>query len=259
MARRVAALLLALGTAVVLLAAPGPAPAGAAVEAAVGAAAPGAGRPAVGDCHALTSRENQASVDPDRAVPCTQRHTTVTFKVPTVRRAVARDLEANFDVAYRVCRPALARALRATERTLAVSAYTMTIFAPTRRQVAAGARWLRCDVFLPVGPRGLAPLPTDRAPVVGRRLPLPNKISRCGNAGRSGFSRTVCTARHEFRARGSVVVRSRRFPGEDALVAIARRRCPSIAGRRYYPTWPLEQFWASEPQPRIVCYRRTGR
>jgi hypothetical protein len=259
MTHRVAVLLLALAGSAVLLASPEPASAGQAVAGAVEAAAPDAGRPAVGECHAVTPSENQAPVDPDPAVPCTRRHTTVTYRVATVPRAVVRDLRARYFVAYRACRPGLARALRGNERTLALSAFQVTLFGPSRRRVAAGARWVRCDVYLPEGMQGLRPLPTAGAPVLGRHLPLPDHLARCGVEGPGGLYRTTCSAPHDARAVGLVPVRAKRYPGERALYRLAQRRCPALAGSRWTTTLLGAGEWPAEPRKWVVCFRVTAR
>jgi hypothetical protein len=142
--------------------------------------------PAVGSCHELTLKEGPS--DPDPAVRCTERHTSVTTRIVRFRNApdwgnIDR-LLARIETPCNKGRLAL---FDGHAKPLQMSAYVEFFFIPTKAQRDAGAKWVRCDVAL-AGGRSLRALPTDRDPALGR-LPLPDRLARC----RAGSARPVGT------------------------------------------------------------------
>jgi hypothetical protein len=260
--RALACLALALGVTSAVLTAPvaaTPAPGPSAPSAlSAPSAEPAAGRPKVGDCHALTYREGSAFSDPDAPVPCRRPHTSRTVKVFDVPRSVVADQSKAFDAGIRGCAPAIRRALGGSRKAQAMSAYNLMFFAPTAAQRRAGARWIRCDLTLLGGSR-LIPLPTDRTPALGS-LPHPDRVARCGDARRAGFYATACSAKHDYRAKDTLRIPSKTYPGRKGLIRIAGRRCPAIVGSRtWYATWPSAEGWRLAGERLMVCYRKTTR
>ncbi|GAA5143005.1 hypothetical protein GCM10023340_07480 [Nocardioides marinquilinus] len=258
--RALACLALALGVTSAVLTAPvaaTPAPAtGASTTPTAEASA--AGRPKVGSCHALTYEEGGRYSDPDAPVPCRRSHTSRTVKVFDVSRSVVADQSKAFDAGIRGCAPAIRRALGGSRKAQEMSAYNLMFFAPTAAQRRAGARWIRCDLTLLGGSR-LLPLPTDRTPALGA-LPHPDRVARCGDARRAGFYATACSAKHDYRAKNTLRIPSKTYPGRKGMLRIAGRRCPAIVGSRtWYASWPSAEGWRLAGERLMVCYRKTTR
>lgn len=221
-----------------------------------GAAAPA--RPQVGDCHSLTIEEYAATTDPDPRISCTRAHTSRTIAVKDVSAAAFRTSATLLATGVRVCTPAFARATGGSESNRVLSAYELSFFAPTRAQLDAGARWIRCDIVLSGGPRLLA-LPTDREPALGS-APHASSVARCLQLGSRSYRPTACSVTHNYRARGTLRIASSTYPGQDRLTALAARRCPSIARTRsWYATWPAPVGWKYGKERVMVCYANTRR
>ena len=133
--------------------------------------------PAVGTCYRMSTKElGQASYG-EAAVDCLAKHTSQVIGVTYLpgglswrKASIARLAK----VALKDCYPTITAALGGTVELRAQSAYRLAYFVPSKAQRKAGARWIRCDLILGVGP--LAALPpsyalTDPPGRQRRRLP----------------------------------------------------------------------------------------
>ena len=135
------------------------------------------------------------------------------------------------------------------------SAYDFVFFQPTADQIAAGARWLRCDLVLRRGTT-LADLPTDATPALSG-LPLGNKVARCLKG--TNHIITTCSSNHSYRATGSFTVASTSFPGRTALIHAGRAKCPSrVNSRAYLFTWKVKLIWNLVHDRTVVCFTKTS-
>ncbi|MFB9311595.1 septum formation family protein [Nocardioides plantarum] len=214
-------------------------------------------QPEVGDCHSLTLAESEYVTDPDPRTSCERKHTSRTFAVKTVKASAFRDNDTILSTSVRVCSPAFARATSASENTREMSAYSYSFFAPTKAQIKAGARWIRCDIVLRGGTSLLA-LPTDDEPAL-TTAKLPSSVAKCLQLTDTAYRITACTVRHNYRARGTVKVAGDDYPGRGHLNRIARSRCPGVAGTKYwYAHWPSKVGWQVGGERRIVCFGYTS-
>ncbi|UMG94617.1 septum formation family protein [Nocardioides sp. TF02-7] len=212
---------------------------------------------AVGSCHDLTKREAWAVSEPDPAVPCSERHTTVTTAIVQLTRTPDwDDVRALSRRMWVECVRSVDALLPGSTAARVRSAYTIYWFIPTEAQRAAGARWIRCDLGLPDGKR-LRPLPAS-GPELGR-LPLPDRIARC-RLGRAAYYEVVrCAHRHAFRATHHVR-RTGSFPGARVMRRWAERVCRARIPRAgiylEYPT--TKQSWKAGFRF-AVCLKQTRR
>ncbi|GAA1946776.1 hypothetical protein GCM10009798_02250 [Nocardioides panacihumi] len=208
------------------------------------------GTPKVGQCHQLTSGQLAAVADPTKPVRCGARHNLVTIAVKTSPTSLAGLSDAEHtELGVRLCNPAFNKALGRTATKRAMTAYGLFFFAPTPQQIAAGARWIRCDVGLEAG-RRLVPLPKKLArPVVPQRLT--DGVRRCLTG--AGLT-TTCSRAHAFRSISAFLApTSTAYPTDDQFLRLASRRCPSSWR---YATWPGPISWSAGDRA-VVCYDKT--
>ncbi|WP_344042334.1 septum formation family protein [Nocardioides panacihumi] len=201
-------------------------------------------KPKVGQCHQLGA--------PLRAVPCSTNHNLQTVAVAFSSTSLAGlSNDQAYELGYRLCLPKWAKALGRSAVVREQTAYDLYWLLPSRAQVAAGVRWVRCDVALRAGKR-LAPLPKHRLfrPVIGARID--NFERRC-LTGR--FSVTTCTRKHVFRSIKAFIISTASYPTTQQVLALADRKCP---GRTNQVVWPSEDEWAHGNHV-AVCYDRTGK
>ncbi|WP_183094643.1 septum formation family protein [Nocardioides stalactiti] len=208
--------------------------------------------PAVGSCHALSLEEGGEWSDPDESVPCTGPHTSRTVKVLTFDDpSVWTDVESLFDLAPRRCLPAIGRALKAEPKVISRSAYELYWFVPTEEQQAAGALWLRCDVVLRGGDRFLR---LGRRLTLGDDLPLPDAVARCRADEASGFRPTACSRPHAYRATALIPYPQAEFPGTEASIAFAQRKCQRrMDGAAHYWEATINQGYWDAGYRWVVC------
>jgi hypothetical protein len=221
------------------------------------ATAAAAGKPAVGECRNLTVAEAAASTDTTSPISCTSAHDDRVIAVPDLPAGVAWADLSDRQIAkqgIKACAPKLRKALGQTDLVRDRSAYAFVFFQPTADQIAAGARWLRCDIVLHRGST-LADLPDDRTPALSG-LPLSNQVARC-LTGTSHLT-TTCVSKHSYRATGSFTVASHAFPGRKALIRAGRASCPSrVTSRSYLFTWQPKLIWNLVHGRTVVCYTKT--
>jgi len=115
-----------------------------------------------------------------------------------------------------------------------MTAFVVAWFRPTRAQLDAGARWLRCDLIAYGGRTKLAPIPDQPT-----ATPLRDSIRSCLTSGR-GF-RTTCSRPHAWRATGVAKVRLAGYPGDQRMRQIAIQRCRDEVrqGKPYWFRWQV--------------------
>lgn len=199
--------------------------------------------PAAQSCHALSVEESVAMSDPDPAVPCETRHSSRTFRVVTLPDGVdPRDADAMSEVASDRCSPVYRRLVSRSMGKRLLSAFSYVWFAPTRREVDLGARWIRCDLIL-LGGRGLAPLPKARIPALSSTTANPDHVARCYTGPRGGYSVTVCSRPHQYRARSVYTMRTGDYPTEAQVQRAGARWCGSSDGVRRASFRPTPEQW----------------
>ncbi|MDO9458034.1 septum formation family protein [Nocardioides sp.] len=217
-----------------------------------------AAKPAVGSCHATTAKEATAVSDGDAAVSCDKTHTGRTFLVPSVpARIKMSDLDALSRFSGKRCGPAWTEAVNPSLRVRMLSSYTYFWFAPTKKQVDAGARWIRCDVALLAGP-SLAPLPAAKTPALGK-APHPDNEARCYLGKKGGYGLTVCTRSHQYRAKGIFQLTGRRYPSREGVLRAASRNCPRITGSQQWLVDPPSVTAWNGGVKLFVCSAKTTR
>lgn len=214
--------------------------------------------PEVGSCHALSYDQAFDKADPNPAVPCTERHTSVTTKVVMFAEAPDwSDLAALVRVAGRHCTRANLAFFGNNVRAYQLSTYISWFFIPTRAQREAGASWMRCDLTL-YGYRSLKPLPTDGDPALGA-LPLDNKVARCRKGKRNDYDVTSCDRAHQFHATHAVKYPGADYPGDKRMVRWTIRTCSERLGRSFgYWTRATRSGWKHGLRY-SVCYKTTTR
>lgn len=246
---------LAVLAAAVTLAAFGIAPTGAAPDATQARAV---AKPAVGSCHALSTREAPQPSDPDAPVSCERPHTGRTFAVPSVPRRISmKDVAALQRFVDRTCEPAYFRAVSRSREQRLLSAYSYVWFTPTPREVRRGARWVRCDVVIYGGAGSLVPLPPAQAPAL-RTAPHPDREARCYTGRRAGFRVTACSRPHQYRARAAYQLPRGAYPSDAQFLRTGQRRCAPVAGRQWSTFNPTRSEWQGGFRW-VVCTTRTTR
>lgn len=215
---------------------------------------PGFAKPANRLCYDLTQKQNQRKSHTRAAVPCTDRHTSKTFKVFRLPRGVSySNRDRYFEVVDRRCMPAFKKVLDGTDARRTKTAFTYTVFQPTPAQRRKGARWVRCDIILN-GKNELHDLP--------QKLTLPRKISRALTRCLSQRSYVFysCQDNHSFRAVGVIRYFSKRYPSREDLSAAARKCEPRFfkRGDRYLFTFPDVSEWEQGSRS-LLCYKKTRR
>jgi len=214
--------------------------------------------PTVGECHnyglAVAAQESDTSA----VVPCGTTHTAKVIKTPLLPENLTWDSEASAIhlVMVKACLPAFRAILGRTERLRQKSAYEIVWFEPTQAQKDAGARWLRCDLVL-YGGYSLQPITRNTAPIL-QAYPLPNRVTSC-LVGGDPIRLTVCSKTHRYRATGTWLVERTYYPGHDGMLAIAKRRCPSLVTtpRYWYAFWMDRNAWKAGDRT-ITCYSHTS-
>jgi Septum formation len=236
-------LTLALGTAGLFAATPADAGAG--------------GKPRVGECRALTAAEAAAATNTTAPTGCRRAHDDRVIAVPDLPTGVSwTDLSDKQIVkqGVKACAPVLHTVLGHGDKLRDRSAYDFVFFQPTDAQIAAGARWLRCDVVLRQG-KALADLPTDATPALPAP-PLKDRVARCLKG--PNLITTTCSSRHSYRATGAFTMAGASFPGRTALVHAGHANCPSrVSSRSYVFDWKPKLFWTLVHDRTVVCFTKT--
>jgi Septum formation len=218
----------------------------------------GGGKPTVGECRTLTAAQAAARTDTTAPSGCGTAHDDRVIAVPHLPTGVSWTGLSDAQIVkqgIKACTPALRTALGQNDKVRDRSAYDLVFFQPTAAQIAAGARWVRCDLVLRRG-KTLADLPTDRIPALSG-LPLKKRVTRCLKG--THHIVTTCSSTHSYRATGSFTVASTSFPGRTALVRAGRAKCPSrVDSRSYLFTWKAKVIWNLVHDRTVVCFTKTS-
>ncbi len=224
--------------------------AAASVSATVLVAAPAAAEsqaaPVVGECHDRTFAQAAKASDSSAPVDCTTRHTLMTIAVGTIPETVwDKGREKRIAYASSICTDARDAYFPVGRRALATTLYASAFyFFPDAGQVAAGERFVRCDVAKRAGSK-LFPLPADP-----RFTKVTKQQERCMTA---RFDFTPCTSAHRYRPTSTVAL-PRRRPAPGAEGRVVARRCLRSTGRPVPAvSWPGGS-WRHDNLG--VCYRR---
>jgi hypothetical protein len=216
------------------------------------------GKPVVGECRNITAKEAEARTDTTSPIGCKKAHDDRVIAVPDLPAGVSWTGLSDRQIVkqgIKACAPRLRKALGQNDLVRDRSAYDFVFFQPTADQIAAGARWLRCDIVLRHGST-LADLPDDRTPALSG-LPLSNRVARCLTG--TSHVTTTCSSKHSYRATGSFTVSSHAFPGRKALVRAGRASCPSrVDSRSYLFTWRPKLIWNLVHDRTVVCYTKAS-
>ena len=212
------------------------------------------GKPKVGQCHNLTWNQAYSASDTRPVVSCRARHTTETIAVKTAPVSLAGLSDAELsDVMEKICTPVFLARLGRTPARRASTPYSFQMYGPTPAQVAQGAQWVRCDVYLRGGKNTMLRLPGHRLP----RIILPARPTdatlRCLDASNVP---TPCTHRHSYRPNGVLLFKaSLPYPKDPTATfnAAASRSCPRSTARW---TWVAPIRWSAGDRS-MVCYDKT--
>ncbi|MFT3873209.1 MAG: septum formation family protein [Nocardioides sp.] len=213
-------------------------------------------RPTVGECRNYDMAElfQQSSTSP--TVDCAGRHTAKVLSVVTLPKrytwATITMPEVN-EILYRKCYPAWDAALGGSMRLRDLTTYTSGWYVPTKAEKRKGARWIRCDLIRYQGNK-LATLPTDIVPMLPSP-PLPDDLARC-LVGKN-FIWTTCNKRHQFRATGTFVMKTKKYPSRKKFIKAGTKRCRNLVSSEDYRfSWPFDDRWKTGDHV-VVCYSKT--
>lgn len=222
---------------------------------------PLAGAPAVGACYDLTLKQAYGHFSPEAAGTCARRSTMIVTAVAELPESfdwTTVDWEAKLPAPVvaaigATCDPAATQLVGSATRR-AYTLYEGYWFAPTEEQIAAGARWLSCELALTESTR-LLPLPAAGPTKVGRRIP--DGIARCAKAVKAvkgGYAAVACSRAHQWRTTYAKQV-SGKLNDRTALRA-ARRTCPR---HMESATWLYRTDWVSPTAFVVACSDKTRR
>ena len=213
------------------------------------------GAPEVGACFAMSTEELSEATYSEAPVECTESHTTVVMAIAKVPKRISmNDMGALYtEVVQRQCSTKRhSRYLRTQPTTLALTSFEQAWFRPTRAQIDAGARWVRCDLYLWSGKR---PLALNENPRV--RRPIPAKIGRCLSG--NDWSQGTCNRSHRARATGAVQLAKQAYPSRERFINIGGRACRTrVTSDAFRFTWPSELAWKGGHRI-ITCFTITRR
>lgn len=185
------------------------------------------GAPKAGRCYDVSGKTAQhQSALSTGTVACTKRHTLWVVRAAEVPKSVVvgqRHGQPNSKTQtyfFRICMPAIKKALGSVGLRFGLSAYRGFWFLPTKAQQHKGAHWMSCSIGLSLAHGNLV---TSRkrhpAKVSGH---LSNAIRQCGTR---NYSETVCTTRHSYRSTYAFAVHKKLTSTSER--AAANRRCPA--------------------------------
>ena len=156
---------------------------------------------------------------------------------------------------YVPCLQALVTATGGRAAQVQLSAYSLTLYKPTRAQRDAGAAWVRCDAVLRGGTDSIAPLPQDIR-IDGTRPPM--NVRKCYLGERVDYAYTVCSRRHQYIAAWTFRMRGDSYPGERAARRFAHRKCSDKLGTQtdWVYEWVYSKHWWRAGFRSAVCAPR---
>lgn len=233
---------------------------------------PAAATPKAGQCTAvdLYSLVTRVVRTPTRAVSCGASHTGQTYAVRSLssaqRRAVTSGSTSAILTATRgYCESALTSWLRTDTSKLKRSQFDFVVGVPSSTDLAAGAKWLRCDLFVRNGLTKAVALPAStRAALKGSKG---GRFLSCVKGNISTASGTVpCSSKHQWKGVSSIKLgsASKSFPGSGRVRSVMKSRCSgdvrsylnTRGGFRYGYIVPTKTTW-SRGDRYGVCFANT--
>jgi hypothetical protein len=220
---------------------------------------PDFGAPTVGACSTMTPQQAAAQADKSTVVACSKAHTAKVAGVIQLPDALtySSDIQKLYRATVDSCLPKVNQMLGRTFAVRDSSAYDWVWFFPTKDQRQHGARWISCSIVLRQGTK-LAKLPSNKTPMIPSGK-LAAGIHRCLLATTTQAITTRCSAAHGWRATGSFVIASTKFPGAKAVNRTARAKCKSrtLAGKVYRWTYWTKINWETGGDHAVICYSKT--
>jgi len=219
--------------------------------------------PAAGQCRRLSRGEALLGVAlrPGERVPCRADHNGQTYfvgKLSKVARKAA--LRGNRNRVYaqesQRCRRELVDWLGGDGSDLAQSQFGFVVGVPSAEDLAAGARWARCDAIVNRTGRALLSLPRDtkRALAGG----VPDRFRVCAKGDIEQAKTVVCTLPHRWRGVSALRLGAAdaRFPGGNVLSARMRSTCETQVRSYLGTTAAFSYGWI---RPTKASWRLGGR
>jgi len=220
---------------------------------------PDYGAPAVGACSTMTAKQAGAKADKSTVVPCSQAHTAKVAGVAMLpgKLDYSSDPTKLYKSMVKRCKPEWNAMLGRTFAARDSTAYDLVWFFPTKDQRQHGARWMSCSVVLRHASK-LAKLPTNKTPLLPSGK-LKDGIHRCLLATTSATIMTPCSAKHGWRATGSFVIDSKKYPGAKSVNRTAKSKCLSrtMRGKAYRWTYWTRINWQVGGDHAVICYSKT--
>ena len=224
-------------------------------SAAPAAADPLAGSPAVGECRAYSLKDREGLHEDSPAVDCAGPHTALVVKVkiaPDKYKLSGKPSAGLQRFVSKTCDGAWDAATGTTHKQDHLVVYTRSWFSPTKAQLAAGARWIRCDVNA-YDDNQLGNLPAA-TPFVDGGIDSGDRRCLTGK-----LNVVPCTASHQWISRGIVKMSDGPFSvaRQDAF---AKKRCPGVVKRadRRYLWWRVTEASWKAGERHITCYGNGG-
>lgn len=225
--------------------------------------------PPVGACYRLDLAAGLELASSAPRVACSRRHTSVTVAVGRVKRnKEGRLLPIRSPGVQRqiadTCKAKVDAHVGGSTETRRLSRVQAVWFTAQPTDLAAGARWFRCDLVIAGNRADFAALP-PRTTNLLRTSKVLDKYGTCGTAapGKASFRRVACSAPHTWRARASIdLPPGAQYLGKNAA-KVADSRCRDIEARRAVRVtelrwsfeWPTKAQWNSG-QRYGLCWTR---
>lgn len=213
--------------------------------------------PVVGECHNYDYAGMSKQSDTTPVVDCATSHTgkvVAVWQLPAAWNWSTLTDKQFLSMVSNKCLPAWDAMLGVNALTRVLTPYGATVFKPTKSERTAGARWMRCDVFLYRGTQ-VAPLPYDASPMVPS--PLPKSLRRCLTA---KFAWTNCTKTHIYKATGSFNLKKQpTYPTDRQIRRQAVQKCPALTTTRTFAWRPPARYEWAHGMRATVCYSKTSK
>lgn len=193
------------------------------------------------------------------AVRCGRRHTAVTVAVGEVRTRVKGTLiplesaRAQRQIAS-TCKAKVDRHVGGSTETRRLSRVQAVWFSPSSAQIAAGARWFRCDLVVAGTQANFTPLPKRTRGLLDGATAL-NRYGTCGTTapGAKGFRRVACSLEHSWRARASIdlpkgtkyLAKAAGKAADSTCRDVEARRATGSTKLRWSFEWPTKAQWTA--------------
>ena len=201
-------------------------------------------------CYALTYDEAVAPTNAATSVPCTKRHTSMTFAVGELDTLVdghllAVDSDRVQAQVAATCPERLASFVGGSLDDRRLSMLRSVWFTPSVEESDAGASWFRCDAVALATDGELAPLTGRLAGVLDSEAGR-DAYGMCGTAspGTKDFSRVICSREHSWRAIAVVPLGPGPYPGKDKVRAAGESPCQDAGAA--VASDSLDYAWAYE-------------